>query len=317
MTIVVLDSHTLNPGDLDWGPLRSLGTCRIYDRTAREDILRRSSEADVLLTNKTPVTRSVIAGCPQLRYIGVLATGYNIVDIEAARERGIPVCNVPTYGTLSVAQMTLAHLLHFTLHVADHAASTRRGEWSRSQDFCYWRFPLIEVAHLTLGVVGYGRIGQATARAAAALGMKILAFDPEVEKLPDGLAEAVPLDELFGRSDVVSLHCPLTALTSGIVSRERLGLMKPTAFLINTSRGGLIDEQALADALNAGRIAGAGLDVLTAEPPPEDHVLLQARNCFVTPHIAWATRAARERLLRAVVDNIRAFMSGNPTNVVN
>lgn len=316
MNIVVLDGYTLNPGDLSWAPLHSLGNCQIHDRTPVANVVARAAHAEILLTNKTPVSADTIEVLPELRYIGVLATGYDVVDIAAARVRRIPVCNVPAYSTMSVAQVAIAHLMNLTLRVADHSSSARSGTWSKCADFCYWEYPLIELAGMTLGIVGYGRIGQATASIGRALGMHVIAHDPRATAGPPEV-ELIRLDDLFARSDVVSLHCPLTPSTAGLVNRQRLALMKRTAFIINTSRGGLVDEAALAEALATGAIAGAGVDVLSSEPPPADHPLLRAPNCFLTPHVAWATKAARERLLLSVVDNIKAFLSGSPHNVVN
>jgi glycerate dehydrogenase len=331
MQIVVLDGYTLNPGDLNWGNLEALGPCVVHDRTQPDDLIARAAEADILLTNKIEISREIIARLPRLRYIGVTATGYNIVDVAAARERGIPVCNVPDYATQSVVQMVFAHLLNLTLHAADHAHGVAEGRWSRCPDFCYWDFPLVELAGLTMGLVGFGRIGRATAQVALAMGMKVLAFDkvvlpgdcPNFRLSENGtvpLAASVQfleLDELFRQSDVVSLHCPLTPETQNLVNGERLAMMKRSAYLINTSRGPLVDERALAAALHAGQIAGAGLDVLSIEPPPADHPLLTAPNCAITPHIAWATRAARKRLLDVAAANVKAFLDGTPQNVVN
>jgi glycerate dehydrogenase len=315
MQIVLLDGYTNNPGDLSWADLEALGPCIIHDRTLPEEIIARATAAEIVLTNKTELSREIIERLPRLRYIGVLATGYNIVDTVAARERNIPVCNVPSYASRSVAQMTFAHLLNLTLRVADHGRGVAEGRWSRCDDFCYWDFPLVELADLTMGLVGFGRIGQATAEIAQAMGMNVIAHDKTVAPFPK--VRFVDLDELFRQSDVVSLHCPLTPETRNVVNAERLAMMKRSAYLINTSRGPLIDEQALADALRVGQIAGAGLDVLSIEPPPADHPLLSAPNCCVTPHIAWATRAARARLLDTTVQNIRAFLAGQPRNVVN
>lgn len=313
----MLDGYTLNPGDLTWDGLEALGPCRIYDRTPPNEVVRRAREADIVLTNKTALDRPTLEQLPRLKYISVLATGYNVVDVKAARERNILVSNVPVYGTLSVAQMTFAHILNLTQHVAHHSESVRQGCWAKSSDFCYWDFPLIELAGLTLGIVGFGRIGQATAAIARAFQMRLLAHDPyqEPDAHPD--VEFVDIDDLFCRSDIVTLHCALTEDNRGLVNARRLGLMKRTAFIINTSRGQLVDEQALAEALNSGRIAGAGLDVLSVEPPPPDHVLYRAKNCYITPHIAWATRAARQRLMEATVENVKAFLNGRPQNVVN
>lgn len=315
MHIVVLDGFTLNPGDLNWNELRALGSCDIYERTAPGQLLERAAKAQVLLTNKTPITKAHLEQLSDLRYIGVLATGTNVVDIPAASARGIVVTNVPAYGTASVAQATLALLLELTNHAGHHSQTVRDGRWSKNPDWCYWDYPLVELAGLTMGIVGFGRIGAAVAKLAAAFGMKILAPTPNSRPLPDW-AEKVELDQLFRSSDVVSLHCPLTPETKNLVNTERLGLMKPTAFLLNTSRGGLVDEQALALALNTGRLAGAALDVLTTEPPPMNHPLFTARNCLITPHQAWATKAARARLMKMAVENLRAFASGTPRNLV-
>lgn len=317
MKIVVLDGFTLNPGDLSWKDLETFGECTVYARTAPQDVVRRAGEAEIILTNKTVLSGDIIGRLTKLKYICVLATGYNVVDVQAAREQGIPVSNVPSYGTASVAQMVFAHLLNLTQNVAHHARTVRDGRWAACPDFCYWDTPLVELRGLTMGIVGFGRIGRATAMLARAFGMKVIAYDvAAASEMPEG-CQMAELEDVFGKADVVSLHCPLTPHTEKLVNVERLALMKPTAFLINTSRGPLIDEQALADALNAGRLAGAGLDVLSTEPPAKDNPLLTARNCHITPHIAWATRAARERLLRVTVDNIAAFLAGKPQNVVN
>lgn len=316
MQIVVLDGYTLNPGDLSWAGLHELGQCHIHDRTSPDDIVRRAHEAEIVLTNKTQLSKETIAQLPKLRYIGVLATGYNVVDVKAASQQNICLTNIPAYGTVSVAQMVFAHLLNLTQHVAEHGQSVQAGDWSRSRDFCYWNFPLVELAGLTMGIIGLGRIGQTTARLALDFGMKVIYFDVEKSITPQVNAQAVDLDTLFRESDVVSLHCPLNDSNFQLVNEHRLQLMKPTAFLINTSRGPLIDEKALADALNAGKIAGAGLDVLSREPPEADNPLLKAKNCYITPHIAWATRAARQRLMDIAVANIRAFLNGKPQNVV-
>ncbi|MCK5642485.1 MAG: D-2-hydroxyacid dehydrogenase, partial [Gammaproteobacteria bacterium] len=273
--------------------------------------------AAIVLTNKTMLSADTIKRLDDLRYIGVLATGYNVVDATAAGVRGIPVTNVPTYGTDSVAQMVFAHLLNLSQNVAHHGQTVRDGRWNSCQDFCYWDTPLIELAGLVMGIIGFGRIGRATARLATAFGMKVIAYDTVA---PPQIAEGckmVPLDEVLQRADVISLHCPLTPETEKLMNGERLAMMKKTALLINTSRGPLIDEQALADALNSEQIAGAGLDVLSVEPPEEGNPLLAARNCHITPHIAWATLAARGRLLNVAVDNIRAYLAGKPQNVVN
>lgn len=317
LRIVVLDGFTLNPGDLSWEGLEKLGDCTIYDRSAPEDVMVRARDAEILITNKIALSSGMIEHVPKLRYIGVTATGYNIVDADAARRRSIPVTNVPTYGTDSVAQMVFAHLLNLTQNVAHHAQTVRNGRWCSSEDFCYWDTPLIELAGLTMGIIGFGRIGRATAKLALAFGMKVIAYDVAAPAgMPEG-CRMVNLTDVFRCADVVSLHCPLTPETENIVNKQNLALMKKTAFLINTSRGPLIDERALADVLNDSRIAGAGLDVLAIEPPLEGNPLLKAENCHITPHIAWATRAARSRLLDAAVDNVAAFIEGRPRNVVN
>jgi len=317
MNIVVLDGYTLNPGDLTWKDLESLGQCTVYDRTGPKEVVQRAKDAEIVLTNKTILSSDIIKQLPKLKYIGVLATGYNIVDIEAARDLGIPVTNVPAYGTQSVAQMVFAHLLNLAQHVAHHAETVRSGRWISNPDFCYWDMPLIELGGLTMGIIGFGRIGQATAKLALTFGMKVIAYDIVTpSSKPEG-CQFVELDDIFRVSDVISLHCPLTSQTKKIINKEHLELMKKTAFLINTSRGPLVDEQALAQALNNERIAGAGLDVLSEEPPNENTPLLKARSCYITPHIAWATHAARQRLLRVVVDNVASFLAGKPQNVVN
>jgi glycerate dehydrogenase len=317
MRIVVLDGYTLNPGDLSWAELEVLGPCEIFDRTPPELVVDRARNAEIVLTNKAELPRDVLAGLPSLQYIGVLATGYNVVDVEAARQRGICVTNVPAYGTASVAQMALAHLLNLMQHVGHHARTVAEGGWSRSPDWCYWDYSLVELEGLTMGVIGLGRIGQAMARLCMALGMKVLAFDVQPPAdVPEELRLA-GLDEIFRMADAISLHCPLTPETRELVNARRLSLMKPTAVLINTSRGPLVDETALAAALDSGQIAGAGLDVLSAEPPPPDNPLLKAKNCYITPHIAWATQAARRRLLEVAVGNVRAFLDGRPRNVVS
>ncbi len=317
MKIVVLDAYTLNPGDLSWEGLESLGTCSVYDRTPAELTVERAKDAEIVLTNKTVLSAQIIEQLEHLRYIGVLATGYNIVDVEAARKRGIPVTNVPAYGTESVVQMVFAHILNLTQHVAHHARTVRDGRWNACPDFCYWDSPLIELQGLTMGIIGMGRIGRAVARVARAFGMYVIAYDVSAPSpIPEG-CRMVEMEDVFRLADVVSLHCPMTPQTERLVNKERLALMKPTAFLVNTSRGPLVDEQALADALNNGRIAGAGLDVLSNEPPVADNPLLKAKNCYISPHIAWATRAARERLLRVAVENVAVFLDGRPQNIVN
>lgn len=315
MKLVVLDGYATNPGDLSWAELSALADCTVHDRTPPELTLSRAAGAALLLTNKTVLGRGEIAALPELRYIGVLATGYNVVDLEAARAAGVVVTNIPAYSTASVAQTVFAFILESTQQVALHAASVRAGDWTRSIDFAYWKTPLVELAGKTLGLVGLGSIGQAVARIGQAFGMRVVA----ATRTPRRFAgiEELPLGEVFRQADFLSLHCPLTPDTRHLVNAERLALMKPTAFLVNTSRGGVVDARALADALAAGRLAGAGVDVLDREPPPADDPLLTAPNCWVTPHLAWATREARSRLLETAVGNVRAFLDGQPRNVVS
>jgi glycerate dehydrogenase len=315
MRIVILDGYTTNPGDLDWSPLRALGDVTIHDRTVPADVVPRIGDAEIVLTNKTLLDAEVIAQLPAVRYIGLMSTGTNAVDPRAAADRGIVVANVPAYSTESVAQLTFALLLEHCHHTAAHAESVRRGEWAASEDFCYWRHPLIELAGLTLGVVGYGAIGQAVARLGLAFGMEVLVHTRTPREV-DGV-NFVGLDEMLSRGDVVSLNCPLTDATQGLINADTLAKMKPTAILINTGRGPLLDEQAVADALAEGRLAGFAADVLSVEPPAADNPLASAPNTFITPHIAWATQAARQRLIDTLVANIRAFQQGKPLNVVN
>ena len=306
----------MNPGDLSWDELKALGSCEIFNRTSPGEVAARAANAQVVITNKAVLHRPQIDALPKLNYIGVTATGYNVVDIDAAKERGIIVTNVPTYGTRSVAQHTFALLLELTQHVGHHAQSVRDGRWVNSLDWCYWDKPLVELDGLTMGIVGYGRIGHATARLAEAFGMKVITCASGSGRKPEHDVAVVDLDYLFRESDVVSLHCPLTPETKDLVNARRLASMKATAFLLNTSRGPLVDEAALAEALNTGRIAAAGLDVLSSEPPSAGNPLLTAKNCLITPHNAWAMRAARARLLKTAVDNVRAFLAGKPMNVV-
>ena len=316
MKIIVLDGATMNPGDLNWRLLQQLGDCTMYDRTPKDNIVKRCQNAEIVITNKVEFTQDIIEQLPNLKYIGVSATGFNVVDLDASRGAGIIVTNVPAYSTLSVAQMVFAHLLNLTHHVAQHSQSAKAGKWAACEDFAYWDVPLIELAGKTMGIIGLGRIGSAVARIAPSLGMKVIFYDPSADYSESDDLLKVDLDALFSKSDVISLHCPLTEKTFQLVNSERLKQMKPTAFLINTSRGPLVDERALADALNHDRIAGAGIDVLASEPPKADNPLLGAKNCTVTPHIAWATKAARQRLLDVVAANIEAFLKGRPQNVV-
>lgn len=317
MKIVILDGYALNPGDLSYDRLQQFGELKVYDRTAPEQVIERAKDADALLTNKVMLGEKEFNQLPQLRYIGVQATGYNVVDVEAARKHGITVTNIPAYSTASVAQMVMAHLLNITQSVEYYARENRAGRWAKNPDFCYWDNPLIELADKQMGIVGFGRTGSAVAHLANAFGMKVAAYTSKPqEALPEGV-EKLSLDELFATSDVVSLHCPLVPTTQHLVNAGRLALMKPTAILINTARGPIVDEQALADALNSGALHAAGIDVLCEEPPLAGSPLLTARNCFVTPHIAWATLEARTRLLDICEANLRAFIEGHPQNVVS
>ena len=316
MKIVILDGYALNPGDLSYDCLRQFGELTVYDRTAPEELIARAIDADALLTNKVVLGEKEFAQLPRLRYIGVQATGYNVVDVEAARRHGITVTNIPAYSTASVAQMVMAHLLNITQSVDYYARENRAGRWGSNPDFCYWDNPLIELAGKQMGIIGFGRTGSAVAHLAKAFGMKVAAYTSKSqEELPEGV-EKLSLDALFTTSDVVSLHCPLTSTTQHLVNADRLALMKPTAILINTARGPIVDEQALAYALNSGALHAAGIDVLCEEPPLQGSPLLSARNCFVTPHIAWATLEARTRLLQICEANLRAFIEGHPQNVV-
>ena len=312
MKITVLDGYCLNPGDLSWDGLRRLGEVAVFDRTAAGEVVARAGGAAAVFTNKTPLDAEALRQLPELRFIGVLATGYNIVDVEAARRQGIVVTNIPTYGTASVAQFVFALLLELCHHVGMHSEAVRAGDWARSADWCFWRAPLVELAGRTMGIVGFGRIGRAVGRIAEAMGMRVIAYDT----YRSGDANWVELDELLRESDVVSLHAPLFPETQGMINARSLAGMKASAFLINTSRGPLVVDQDLADALNAGQLAGAGLDVLSIEPPAEANPLLKARNCLVTPHIAWATREARSRLMNLAVENLAAFAAGRAQNVV-
>jgi len=313
--IVVLDGHTLNPGDLSWEAIAAQGEFTVHDRTPPGQVVERAAAAEIVFTNKALLPAETIEALPALRYIGVLATGYNVVDTAAAAARGIPVTNIPAYGTASVAQMTFALILELASQPALHDASVRAGDWTASPDFCYWQKPLVELDDLTLGIIGYGAIGQAVARLGRAFGMKILAHTRTPRKADD--VEFTDCETVFRKADIISLHCPLTDANIGFVNAERLSLMKSTAFLINTGRGPLVDEAALAKALNHEQIAGAAVDVLSAEPPAADNPLLSAKNLTITPHIGWATQAARGRLMEIAAENLRAFLAGQPVNVVN
>jgi len=318
MRIVVLDGYTLNPGDLSWERLYKLGEVAIFDHTPFDKTVEHANGAEIVFTNKTPLGEAEISQLEGLKYIGVLATGYNVVDVDAAKKRNIIVTNIPTYGTKSVAQMTFALLLEMTQHVQHHSDVVHNGEWTSCRDFCFWKYPLIELEGKTMGIIGFGRIGQSVADIAQAFGMKVLGFD----KYKSGQSgrkdfKWVELDELLSESDVVSLHCPLFPETKGMINKVTLSKMKKTAFLINTSRGPLIVDEDLSEALNKGVIAGAGLDVLSTEPPNAGNPLLTCRNCLITPHISWATREARVRLMNIAVDNLEAFLAKYPVNVVN
>ena len=316
MRIVVLDGFTLNPGDNPWNDLARLGALTVHDRTPPEQVIARAAAADIVLTNKTVLSAPVLAALPQLRFIAVLATGYDVVDIAAAAQRGIPVANVPEYGSAAVVQHTIALLLELCQRVGDHAQAVAGGDWVRSPDFCFRLAPPRELRGLTLGIVGFGRIGRGVAAVAQALGMRVIASGGR-RPADDAVIAHRSVPELFAESDVISLHCPLTADTRQLVNRALLARVKPTALLLNTARGGLIDEAALAEALVTGRLAGAAVDVLSSEPPHPDNPLLNAPNCLVTPHIAWASLAARRTLMAATIRNVEAFLAGAPTNVVN
>ena len=316
MKIIVLDGYGLNPGDLNWDGFEALGELTVYDRTLPSELMQRAAGAEVLITNKTLITAENMADLPELKYIGVLATGYNVVDIDAAKARGIVVTNIPAYSTASVAQMVFAHILNITQRVGYYADENKQGRWTKNADFCYWDTQLVELQGKKMGIVGFGNIGQATARIAQAFGMEVCVYSSKPQfVLPSGIKK-MDLDELFAECDVVSLHCPLTPDTKEMVNAERLSKMKSNAILINTGRGPLINEQDLANALNEGRIAAAGLDVLSVEPSVEGNPLLTARNCFITPHIAWATLEARTRLMEIAVQNLKSYLNGQVINNV-
>lgn len=318
MNICILDGFSVNPGDLNWDAMNKLGTVTVYDRTAPNLILERAADAEIVLTNKVPINAKTINALPKLRYIGVLATGYNIIDTEAAKAKGVVVTNIPAYSTMSVAQMAFAHILNITNRISHYASDTASGKWTSCPDFCYWDTPLTELSGKTMGIVGLGNTGMATARIALAFGMKVLAFTSKPQSdLPEGIYAAT-MENLLTTADVISLHCPLNASTRGLIGKESLAKMKKTAILVNTGRGPLVNEAELAEALNRGDIAAFGADVLSKEPPTADNPLLSARNCFITPHIAWATLESRSRLMDIAVENIRQFVAGeNNTNQVD
>ncbi len=318
MKICILDGYSLNPGDLDWSPVERLGDVTLFDRTPADKIVERAADADIVLTNKVPFSADTLRQLPRLRFICVLATGYNIIDTEAAARQGVVVANIPAYSTMSVAQMAFAHILNITNHVASYAREVADGKWTNCPDFCFWDSALTELAGKTMGIVGLGNTGMATARIAVAMGMKVVAMTSKsADTLPEGITPA-PLDDVLASADVVSLHCPLTPSTRHLINAASIAKMKPSAILINTGRGPLVDEQAVADALNGGRLAAFGADVLSQEPPRGDNPLLSARNCFLTPHIAWATIEARTRLMSTATENVRQFIAGEPVaNRVN
>ena len=318
MKICILDGYSLNPGDLDWSPVERLGDVTLFDRTPADKIVERAADADIVLTDKVPFSADTLRQLPRLRFICVLATGYNIIDTEAAARQGVVVANIPAYSTMSVAQMAFAHILNITNHVASYAREVADGKWTNCPDFCFWDSALTELAGKTMGIVGLGNTGMATARIAVAMGMKVVAMTSKsADTLPEGITPA-PLDDVLASADVVSLHCPLTPSTRHLINAASIAKMKPSAILINTGRGPLVDEQAVADALNGGRLAAFGADVLSQEPPRGDNPLLSARNCFLTPHIAWATIEARTRLMSTATENVRQFIAGEPVaNRVN
>jgi glycerate dehydrogenase len=320
MKIVVLDGYTENPGDISWEPLEALGDVTVYDRTSYEEsplIAERIGDAEIAVINKTPISRATIDACPNLKAIAVLATGYNVADYEYAKEKGIPVMNVPVYGTDNVSQFAVSLMLEACSHIGFHSDSVHAGEWASNQDWCYWRFPMIEVSGKTAGIIGLGKIGVNTAKILNALNMKVIAFDTFQSEAGKAVAEYVDLDELLEKADFIFLHCPLFPSTQGIINKDNIARMKDGVILINNSRGPLVVEQDLADALNSGKIACAAVDVVSTEPIKPDNVLLTAKNCIITPHISWATREARERIMQTTADNIRAFREGKPVNVVN
>ncbi|MHC6178812.1 D-2-hydroxyacid dehydrogenase [Clostridium sp. JNZ X4-2] len=323
MKIVVLDGYTLNPGDISWSNVEKLGKLKVYDRTSydssKEDlIIERVGDAEAVFTNKTPITKNALEKMPNLKFIGVLATGFNVVDVDAAKEAGIVVTNIPTYGTDSVSQMAIALLLEICHHVGEHSNSVKCGDWTHNPDWCYWNYPLIELAGKTMGIIGYGRIGQRTGKIAQALGMKVLAYDKYKNQLLESeTMKYVEFDELIAKSDVIALHCPLFDSTRGIINKNSISKMKDNVIIINNSRGPLIVEEDLAEALNSGKVKAAAVDVVSTEPVKIDNPLLKAKNCIITPHISWAPKEARERLMNIAVENLKQFLLGTPVNVVN
>ena len=320
MKIVVLDGYTENPGDLSWGDMEALGELTVYDRTSLTDmqeVIDRIGDAEAVITNKTPLPKEVFDACPNIKYVGVLATGYNVVDVDTAKAKGIPVCNIPTYGTAAVGQFAIALLLEICHHIGHHDKAVHEGRWESNPDWCFWDYPLIELADKTMGIIGFGRIGQATGRIAKALGMKVIANDEYPNDIGKEIAEYVSREELFAQADVIALHCPLFPSTQGIINKENIAKMKDGVIILNNSRGPLIVEEDLRDALNSGKVAAAGLDVVSTEPIKGDNPLLQAKNCIITPHISWAPKESRQRLMDIAVEDLKAFVAGNPINVVN
>ncbi|MEG0648231.1 MAG: D-2-hydroxyacid dehydrogenase [Oscillospiraceae bacterium] len=317
MKIVVLDGYTENPGDLSWSELEKLGELTVYDRTPPEKIVERIGNAEVVIVNKTPISHDTLEKCQSICYIGVLATGYNVIDTVAAKNRGIPVCNIPTYGTASVAQFAIGLLLEICHHIGAHSDSVHRGEWENNVDWCYWNYPLIELDGKTLGVIGFGRIGQSTGKIAGALGMKVLAYDSYPNESGSKVGEYVNMERLLKESDVIALHCPLFPETENLINKNTIEKMKDGVIILNNSRGQLIVEQDLADALNSGKVYAAALDVVSSEPIQKNNPLLKAKNCIITPHISWAAKEPRERIMAMTVDNLKAFLDEKPVNVVN
>lgn len=318
MKIVVLDGYTLNPGDISWDGLKALGDLTVYDRTKPEDVVARIGDAEIVYTNKTPLTKETFAACPSLRFVGVLATGYNVVDVEAAKEKGVLVANIPSYGTAAVAQFAIALLLELCHHIGEHSDCVKRGEWSNNKDWCFWNHPLVELAGKTMGIIGFGRIGQDTGKIAQALGMKVYAYDQyQNPALESETCKYVDLDTLFAEADVISLHCPLFPSTEGMINKENIAKMKDGVMIINNSRGPLIVEEDLRDALNSGKVAGAAVDVVSTEPIHMDNPLLEAKNILITPHISWAPKESRQRLMDIAVENLQRFIDGKPQNIVN
>jgi glycerate dehydrogenase len=317
MKIVVLDGYTENPGDLSWKDFEVLGEFKVYDRTPADKIVERIGDADAVITNKTPISRDTLNSCPTIKYIGILATGYDIVDVIAARNKAIPVCNIPAYGTAAVGQFAIALLLEICHHIGHHSNAVYKGQWEKNPDWCFWDYPLIELAGKTMGIIGFGRIGQTTGQIAKSLGMKIIAFDEFENETGRAIADYVSLEKLFAESDVITLHCPLFPSTRGIINKTNIVKMKDGVIILNNSRGSLVVEQDLADALNSGKVYAAGLDVVSTEPITGDNPLLKAKNCFITPHISWAPRESRQRLMDIAAGNLHAFIIGKPVNVVN